>query len=232
MKATMEHIHSPEVFRGRRVNSSSSSAAESGPQNTKDLTPFQKSSATAIVSPNEKQEMIDYPTLSLERTVVPSDSVEFFLVLAKKFTSKGMLPKALEFYARALRIVNKDAGTNEDDRLLVADILFEIGLIHLDLKDPLKALVVFDHCQNIRRQQLDWDDERNAMVLQEQARIYNVIGDSESAVKVLEELLGILCCKGKDARVLRASWLELARHQQLLGLYTEAASSREEAEQL
>ena len=181
----------------------------------------------AAVSPSSSvAEMIDYVS------PVSSDSVDFFLMLAKRFTDKKDLPMALEYFSRALRMVNKVAAKSDTEQLLMSDVLYEIGCIHMNLKDLPKSLFVFDLCHSIRRQLLDWDDKRNAIVLQQQARIYSLVGDSDSAVHVLEELLGILCCAEDDRKSLRETWLELARHQEILGMEAEASSSREEAGQL
>mmetsp|Transcript_19395 Transcript_19395/g.36638 ORF Transcript_19395/g.36638 Transcript_19395/m.36638 type:complete len:234 (+) Transcript_19395:62-763(+) len=187
---------------------------------------------TATVSPRSSSaiEMIDY--LSLQTRSVASNPVGFYLMLAEQFTNKNDLPMALEYYSQALRIVNRVAPKSKTEQLRMSDILFCIGRIHLNLRDMAKALVVFDICYNIRRRILDWDDKGNAIVLQQQAYIYSSVGDSESAVQVLEELLGILCCVEVDTKTLRETWLELARHQELLGMDVEATSSREEASQL
>lgn len=183
-----------------------------------------------IVSPSSsKTEMID---LFPQERYVSSNQVAFFLELAKQFTIKKDLPMALEYYSRALRTVNKVAAKSETEQLLMSDVLFEIGRIHMKLKDPAKSLVVFDLCYGIRQQLLDWTDKKNAVVLQHQAHLCGLLGDSESAVQVLEELLGILCCVEEDAKTLRETWLELARHQEILGMDAEAISSREEASQL
>jgi len=189
----------------------------------------QSAASVSPVSPSEL-EMIDY--LSLQTSCVSSDPVDFYLVLAKQLTKKKDFTRAFEYYSRALRILNKVAANSKKEQLKMSDVLFCIGRIHLELRDLPKALLVFDICYNIRRQLLDWDDERNAIVLQQQAYIYSSMGDSESTVQVLEELLGILCCVEYDIKILRETWLELARHQEILGLETEASSSREEASQL
>ena len=188
---------------------------------------------TISPSNSSKTEMVDYAELSPRvGSVVSSNQVDFFLTLAQNFVKKRLYSTALDYYSRALRIENKTAATNDTDRLLMADILFEIGHIHLKLQDLSRAIYTFDVCQSIRRQLLNWDDERNAAVLHQQARIYSMVGDSESAVRALEELLGILCCSGTNVHLLQETWLELARHQDKLGLHAEANSSRKEAKQL
>ena len=187
---------------------------------------------TATISPEAKSEMIDYAELSPRQEVVSTNPVELYLALARSYTNKNQLPVALDYYSLALRIENKAAPASIKDRLLMADILYEIGWIHMRLNDPVKALHTLDLCLGIRRDLLAWDDKRTATVLQRQASIYKVICDSESAVRVLEELLGILCCSTADSKTLQNTWLELARHQDALGLHSEARSSRAEANHL
>lgn len=178
--------------------------------------------------------MVEHPgEISPHESVVSSNQVEFFLRMAQNCAKKSLLSTALEYYSRALRIENRAAATSNKDRLLMADILFEIARIHLKQNDPFRSLYTLDLCQSIRRQLLKWDDERNAVVLHQQARIYTMVGDSESAVKALEELLGILCCSpDTNVHLLRQTWLELGRHQDKMGLHSEAESSRDEANQL
>ena len=179
------------------------------------------------ISP-ESRPMSEYPEVFAETSAVPSQKVDFFVTLAREYLKKGSLTSALDYFSRALRIQNKIAATSDQDKDRMAAILFDIAIIHLKMNDPLRALVTFDLCQSLLR----WDDERNAKILRQQANIYTTVGDSESAARVLEELLGILCSSTTNPEVLRETWLELAHHQEKLSMFQEAMSSREEASQL
>lgn len=192
---------------------------------------------TMLISPSDStgSEMGDCPqvsgmeenrSISTQGSVDSSSHLDYLLMMAQTSASKR---RALEYYSKALRIVNKTAS--DTDRLIMADILFEIGGIHLALDDPFRALTTFDLCQSIRRQLLQFDDERNATVLQQQVRIYNIIGDPESCIHSLSELIGILS-SGKDVQLLREVWLELSRQFDKLSMHAEADSSRDEANRL
>ncbi len=183
-------------------------------------------------SSNNKANMIVHTNTTLDQAAVSAGTVEAFVLMARKYSDRNRFESALDCYSRALRIQNKMAKS-QADRLLLADLLFEIGTVHFQLRDAEKALAAYDLCRSIRHELLEWDDERNVLVLLEEARLFSVIGDSESGVGVLEELIGMLCCaKNHDDGLLRECWMELARHQEKLGLSGEAQSSRQEAGKL
>ena len=183
-------------------------------------------------SSNNKANMIVHTNTTLDQAAVSAGTVEAFVLMARKYSDRNRFEAALDCYSRALRIQNKMAKS-QAERLFLADLLFEIGTVHFQLRDAEKALAAYDLCRSIRHELLEWDDERNVLVLLEEARLFNVIGDSESGVRVLEELIGMLCCaKNHDDGLLRECWMELARHQEKLGLSGEAQSSRQEAGKL
>lgn len=186
-----------------------------------------------ISSPNSSTMNTDVPEYDMVSSAVPSNQLEFLLTMARSYSKKGLASMALTYYSRALRIVNKLAFNSQDERLLLSVILNEIGTIHLQRSDPYKALVAFDLCLDLRRQLLDWGDERIAEILRQHVRVYNSLGDSESAAAVLEELLAVLYCASNcREEILRETWMELGRHQERLGLHEEAKSSRDEANKL
>lgn len=190
------------------------------------LTPIAKAKQ---VSP---EEMIDCCLPDDLRSVDKADTTSFCILLAQRYSQKGHGEEALAYYARALRLLNKKGLRIHNDRLLVSDILCAIAQIHLEHKDPSKAIISLDMCLGIRRELLPWDDQRIAAVLQLQASAYRVTGDSISAARVLEELLGILYCAGASIPFIRQTLLELSKHQQVLGMTFEASSSREDAKRL
>jgi hypothetical protein len=169
-----------------------------------------------------------------EAKVDTTESIEVFLRMARICAQRHLYSVALNYYSQALKLQKKSASSKCDtERLLLADIVLEIGNIHIHVQDPMRALASFDLCRSIYHDILEWHDEKNANVLFQQARVFTLIGDSESAVCVLEELTGILCCiPKKNATLLRVCWLELARHQDRLGMSSEAESSRKEAKML
>jgi tetratricopeptide (TPR) repeat protein len=190
------------------------------------LTPVAKAKQ---VSP---EEMIDCCLPDDFHGAVQADTTSFCVFLAQRYSEKGRGEQALTYYARALRLLNKKGLRTDNDRLLISDILSAIAQIHLEHMDPSKAIISLDLCLGIRRELLRWDDQRIATVLQQQASAYRIIGDSVSAVRVLEEMLGILYCAGASIPFIRQTLLELSKHQQVLGLEFEASSSREEAKRL
>jgi hypothetical protein len=159
--------------------------------------------------------------------------------MARKYVQHHLYSIALDYYSRALKLQHQQAASSKGDditeQMLLVDILLEIGNVHVHVQDPMRALTSFDLCRSICQEALEWHDEKNTVVLLHQARLFTLMGDSENAVRVLEELIGILCCltsKTDNGGLLRECWLELAKHQDRLGMSLEALSSRQEAKML
>ena len=118
MNTTVESSQSPEslfgVPRSRTPPNTTSfcSLRDKAPQISPVLQESVAIAATVSPETSSKSEMIDYAELSPSQAVVSSNPVQFYLVLARNYSKKNMLPAALEFYSRALRIENKAAPTS------------------------------------------------------------------------------------------------------------------------
>lgn len=185
---------------------------------------------------------VSYSEASLELTRSEGETSEDGVLfrtsqkMGKQLQDSGNYSQALLYYRTALQCKNRTIDSEPQSvQAAFADILFEIGTIHLvsEVEDWVKSLESFHYCLDIRRETFGSSHPSVASVLYKLASIYCSFGEHQYALDLLLEAVSILLCgsPGDDVALIDV-WTAIGKVQQALGQTDEARSSFEEAERL
>lgn len=223
---TLRNVKSP-----RRMDHFSQSIKESPPQ----LVPDHMDRTQIRVSHSDA-----FMELSQNKGGISDDERLFrsSRMTGKQLQDMGCYYHALLHYRTALQCKNRTIDSEPQSvQEAFADILFDIGTIHLapGFEDKAKSSEAFYFCLDRRRGCLGSNHPDVAGVLRKLASIHSSVGEHQNALDLLLEAVSIFLATspGETTKInLIELWTAIGKVQEALGHAEEAQSSFQEAEQL